>query len=203
MTIEERYEWDFSKSESGNNFHRGVSDTITPVYTSKRGIQIDESHIWQKYERVTNEIDKGQLISRSIVESKDSDYGEWENESITEYLYNEQERPIQIVDSRWNEDAGTYEVVRKKYFYYPFTPVVLGSEAKEISYSLFPNPASDKIYINGPTGFSVAHIFNLQGEIIMSSCEREIDLINIPPGLYLLRILVQGSMSSSHLFVKI
>lgn len=54
--------------------------------------------------------------------------------------------------------------------------------------SFFPNPASDYIHIIGLDSPTTAKIFNLNGQLLLSTQEADINVIPLPAGSYVLQV---------------
>ncbi len=57
-----------------------------------------------------------------------------------------------------------------------------------ITISTYPNPTSDVIRIEGMEDGQIARLFNLNGRLVLSTNECEINLGNLPQGDYLLQV---------------
>ncbi|MGJ8684113.1 MAG: DUF7619 domain-containing protein [Nonlabens sp.] len=62
-------------------------------------------------------------------------------------------------------------------------------EEKLLNVTLFPNPASDKLYIQTENTIDAAIIYNLQGQQLIKTTSKEIDVSSLNTGIYLIKIL--------------
>ncbi len=58
----------------------------------------------------------------------------------------------------------------------------------EQSIRVFPNPAKDKLFIKGLSANAVCSLFNLQGHLLLQTTSAELNVAQLPRGLYLLEI---------------
>ncbi|MDV7697179.1 T9SS type A sorting domain-containing protein [Chryseobacterium soli] len=70
--------------------------------------------------------------------------------------------------------------------------------------SIYPNPATDIIYIKGIKGIEKSEIYNMVGQKVktFSSGEDRIDVSSLSKGNYILQIFVKGEVSHNHKFIK-
>ncbi len=110
---------------------------------------------------------------------------------------------LQIEASIWDFfDAGSLGIV----YFYPYVAncsIIVGSadNNEKIAFSLFPNPASDKlnIEISGSIGEKSLSVYNIQGQLMWQQTARqeklEIDIARLSKGLYLLKLITtEGSV---------
>jgi Secretion system C-terminal sorting domain len=93
-----------------------------------------------------------------------------------------------------NKDGDDLDFGAVPYIVYnPFTTAVDQLELKEIK--VFPNPASDFVYVETEQT-TEAQIYTIQGNLIrhltFDEVLKPIDVSNMPPGIYILRILATG-----------
>lgn len=75
------------------------------------------------------------------------------------------------------------------------------SEVKD-SPIIYPNPASDRVYVSIPDGVLATDIYDLSGKLIMSSSSNAIDISSLQNGVYLLRIYAnRGEVYNSPLII--
>lgn len=67
--------------------------------------------------------------------------------------------------------------------------------------SLYPNPASDVLYVSGLDGNAAMSVYNMQGVKVCGVVGKAVDVSGLAPGSYLLRIKM-GNDLISRLFVK-
>ena len=101
---------------------------------------------------------------------------------------------------------GTWDLEEKHHLYYSEFQSVSGANDKFVEkVKIYPNPATDFIYIDTSLPAAV-EILNMQGsqlmKIIASSAKTKIDLSSIPPGVYLLKMDSEKS-NSSFKFIKL
>jgi hypothetical protein len=70
--------------------------------------------------------------------------------------------------------------------------------------SIFPNPVKDKVKINGLSGKSELLFYNLNGELTkqQSINNEEVNLSDLPSGIYLLTILSDGNILTTQRIIK-
>lgn len=74
-------------------------------------------------------------------------------------------------------------------------------EGREIEFSVFPNPASEKMNIVINENEFTIDVFNMSGQIILSQRNsNELDISNLPNGLYLIRLKLSDSKEISRIF---
>lgn len=75
---------------------------------------------------------------------------------------------------------------------------------KDNNVSIYPNPATDIIYIKGIKGIEKAEIYNMVGQKVktFNSGEDRIDVSSLSKGNYILQIFVKGEVSHNHKFIK-
>ncbi|MGB5980530.1 MAG: choice-of-anchor Q domain-containing protein [Nonlabens sp.] len=67
---------------------------------------------------------------------------------------------------------------------------------------LYPNPASTILNVGGVHAFAKAYLFNLQGQLMMESSQKKIDVQELKAGIYLINILDENGVSTTKKFVK-
>lgn len=91
-----------------------------------------------------------------------------------------------------------------KFFKYSIPTNSIGTIAQGSSFSIYPNPAGDRLYISGPLERgNVITVYNNAGKVVLHSelKDNSIDIKELPAGLYLLRIA--GKSETTNLrFVK-
>ncbi|KFF13478.1 secretion protein [Chryseobacterium soli] len=78
------------------------------------------------------------------------------------------------------------------------------NEKQDNNVSIYPNPATDIIYIKGIKGIEKSEIYNMVGQKVktFSSGEDRIDVSSLSKGNYILQIFVKGEVSHNHKFIK-
>ena len=90
---------------------------------------------------------------------------------------------------------------------------VKGALGIEVEYneifSVYPNPASDRIYIQTPTDIREfeAELFNINGQRILTSNisnanNAELDISDLPKGIYLLRLSWNGNTTNKKIIIN-
>jgi Zn-dependent metalloprotease/PKD repeat protein len=96
-----------------------------------------------------------------------------------------------------SNSAGNNSVTKTSYI-----SVSLGSEAKELTsrlITIYPNPASDKLYVESDKDFSLK-LFSLTGKLLLNvKNQKEIDLTGFQNGMYLLNIETDGKIITDKL----
>lgn len=71
------------------------------------------------------------------------------------------------------------------------------------SFILYPNPAADAVSVSLETELKQIEIYSLQGQKVLTSSQAEINISNLPSGLYLVKVEdVHGSVSTQKLIKK-
>lgn len=79
--------------------------------------------------------------------------------------------------------------VRKIVFVKEATKEITPQNEEEIS--VYPNPTSNILYINGLNKHEKVHLFDTNGKLVKSSRETELDMNDLSNGIYLLQIRTQ------------
>lgn len=102
--------------------------------------------------------------------------------AIAEYSY----------DSIGNPKQFTYSAVP------PVTTVGVGSVDKGTELSVYPQPASDQLFINGlhPAGNQHAQLFSMEGKMVRNEVlnGNSLSVTDLKPGMYILRITMQDGL---------
>lgn len=74
-------------------------------------------------------------------------------------------------------------------------------------FSIYPNPAIDKIFIQNAESGSIVEIISLQGVVLLSQTittnnDRQINISEIQKGIYLVKVTFEGNSSTTKLIVK-
>jgi hypothetical protein len=72
---------------------------------------------------------------------------------------------------------------------------------KNSSVKIYPNPSTEKIYVNYESDFSTINIINLQGKTILKSNTKNIDISGLENGIYIAQIMTENGVLNSK-FVK-
>jgi hypothetical protein len=69
---------------------------------------------------------------------------------------------------------------------------------------IFPNPANNKIFIQGKDNFQSFQIkiLNIMGEVILLSNKKEIDISNLPNGVYFVNYETEQFISSKKIVIQ-
>ena len=203
LNIEEKYVWDFKKSDWDLIYHSGVSEGSSQIKKQMFGVWDPKFNKWSYFNEVVSEFDSQGLIKQTTFFTR-KPYSEWVDISQTRYTFNAEKQPILQTMSNYNNSISAFEVERKKYFYYPLPPVISGNdETFQTSYKAYPNPVSNMLHIEGPDHFQHAEIFNLNGQLLISTGKMEIDMSGLSSGLYLLRISENIGPSKLLVVIKI
>lgn len=79
--------------------------------------------------------------------------------------------------------------VRKIVFVKEATKEITPQNEEEIS--VYPNPTSNILYINGLNKHEKVHLFDTNGKLVKSSRETELDMKDLSNGIYLLQVRTQ------------
>lgn len=73
------------------------------------------------------------------------------------------------------------------------TPTSVNTIHAENSFAVFPNPAMDRVTISSTEPIAQTMFFNLSGQLVLQTAEKEVDVSNLSPGAYIVRaLLVNG-----------
>ena len=70
-------------------------------------------------------------------------------------------------------------------------PPFIGEEGENTWFNVYPNPASERLYIRAGFEFDMLEILNMNGQLVLSTSEipeNGIDISELKPGNYILRI---------------
>lgn len=75
-------------------------------------------------------------------------------------------------------------------------------DLSNIEIKLYPNPSSDKIYIETKANLIDVNIFDMMGKSILSSQSKVVDISNLSLGVYFIEISTEGLQKGVYKFVK-
>ena len=104
---------------------------------------------------------------------------------------------VGVKDNGNNPQTDSTEIV---IMFNPATSQKPFTRYNDLSVKVYPNPAQDKIYIEGE--FENAMLYDIRGSIIKSTSEHEIELSEINNGMYLLKIIAHGKIETKKLLIK-
>lgn len=73
--------------------------------------------------------------------------------------------------------------------------------AASASYSIYPNPTSEFVYLSGINGDSKTTVYDITGKLLLSTGEKKIDLSSYPNGLYIVNIR-SNNTAITHSIIK-
>ncbi|MBK9220504.1 MAG: T9SS type A sorting domain-containing protein [Saprospiraceae bacterium] len=75
---------------------------------------------------------------------------------------------------------------------------------RKIEFTFSPNPTESNISIdfNNSLNFKVAKIYNLYGELLLTTTSRKIDLLDLSTGYYIVQVITDEGMASKLLIKK-
>ncbi|MFT4534128.1 MAG: hypothetical protein ACJA1A_001482 [Saprospiraceae bacterium] len=73
---------------------------------------------------------------------------------------------------------------------------------KEKFFIVSPNPAQETVYISGPQSVVIIHIFDINGNKILTTTSTQIDIRDLETGLYSI-LIDNGRITQSQQFIKI
>jgi hypothetical protein len=152
---------------------------------------------------VISEKNDRQQVIRTSVYTRKYEISDWANHTQTEYFYNADDQPVRVVYSDWDPETQRFEVKKKKIFYYPVITNLESVPEGQNEYTIYPNPVSHTLHIKGPGYLHSATILNLQGKILLTSESRTINVVELSPGMYILRIEDDMGRKANHIFVKL
>lgn len=75
------------------------------------------------------------------------------------------------------------------------------NEIEKLEFSVYPNPASDKIQIISPFDITSVRIINFSGQVVMKENNTELLISSLDSGVYYIEVLING-FAVTHKFIK-
>ncbi len=70
------------------------------------------------------------------------------------------------------------------------------------SLNIYPNPATTTIFLNSPVKIQAVNLYNLQGQMLISSDENQIDVEHLARGIYILKVQTQDGTVHTRKIIK-
>lgn len=104
------------------------------------------------------------------------------------------------------DDANIYDIALTQVQITALYNATLSAEnyaSNNLQFSIFPNPANDVLNIEINGAVKSVEIYSLQGQKVMSSPEKQVNITNISNGVYLVRVEDEnGAISTQKLVIK-
>lgn len=108
---------------------------------------------------------------------------------------------ITVPDAVFAENQGNFPL--SLYLYSKYKPGTLGiADIKETSYSIYPNPTSDLLYIESSKLLKNTRLINSLGQVVLESKEKEINMAELATGVYILKIEFSNGVQTTERIVK-
>ena len=219
--IDRIYEYEYSeniKIKTISNVSNENSDTVMryiTTYNSNGYISnvLEERYkdgFWETDDEAIYEYDNTQRLLSMNYNNYNRETQEFYNNFKLLFEYNDNESIITSNMYYWKDEI--WHNTQKTYYYYTRIPTSIDDVSTNVSkFDIFPNPASDKIYLNytiqnnASTNIS---LYNSLGIKIMDfkpnnlNSNLEIDISNLPSGIYFINLRT-GSETITKQFVKI
>jgi hypothetical protein len=105
----------------------------------------------------------------------------------------------------WNEYEGDESNELgglKSYWYYTKESSLSNNSVELSSFSIYPNPTNDKLFVQGLSSSSRVSIYNVLGKLVLSqTISKEIDVKQLSKGIYILKI-IDGQKETTRKFIK-
>lgn len=76
-------------------------------------------------------------------------------------------------------------------------------EANDVDFSIYPNPTSGTLFVKTELENTEVFLYDAQGKLSVSTRERELDISNLPPGIYLVNLTQNGKIMASEKIMKL
>ncbi|HSO88614.1 MAG TPA: T9SS type A sorting domain-containing protein [Draconibacterium sp.] len=188
-----------------NNYNSNNIATLLSSYSWNESI--NDWVGYSKYEYIYDENDN--LINSSNY-SWDAVRNDWKGKSRRENLYdkaftiddlilpvwistvNIYNKPLQFLDYSWNPNSNNWIEFQLKTMYYSDVVISKVSVPVLSDVKVYPNPATDKIYIDNLDDFKEYSILNSQGMTVKSGILNDysntISIVEFSPGLYFVHL---------------
>ncbi len=79
----------------------------------------------------------------------------------------------------------------------------VGNTNQEINQlSIYPNPSSERIFIDVSTKIARVEMFSMMGQLVYSGNDRTVNIHNFPDGIYTVSVLTKSGATTTKLFIK-
>ncbi|MET3730764.1 T9SS type A sorting domain-containing protein [Moheibacter stercoris] len=78
----------------------------------------------------------------------------------------------------------------------------LESQPTEVSVKIYPNPAQDYLFIQSDEPIQSVKVYDSMGKLMFESSKNQIEISQLPKGIYFLKILTKSQNTSTHRIIK-
>jgi hypothetical protein len=212
--------WDVSSenwkffSKLINNYNSNNIATLLSSYSWN-----ESTNDWVGYSKYEYKYDENGNLINSSNYSWDTVRNDWKGKSKRENLYdnaftidnlilpawpstvNMFNKPIKFVDYSWNPNSNNWIEFQLQTMYYSDVVISKVSDPVLSNVKVFPNPATDKIYIDNLDDFREYSILNIQGMTVKSGILNDysntISILEFTPGLYFVHLKGKNRVHSA------
>lgn len=76
------------------------------------------------------------------------------------------------------------------------------TEVNKVEYSVYPNPTSDVINIETKGNLSSSVLYNMTGQIVLHSNQKQLNISSLPKGTYVLKTIIDGTENTKKIIKK-
>ena len=81
-------------------------------------------------------------------------------------------------------------------------PKLSTSEVNKTNYTIYPNPATDIINIETKGTLSTSVLYNMAGQKVLASDQKQINISSLPKGTYILKTIIDGNENTKKIIKK-
>ena len=74
---------------------------------------------------------------------------------------------------------------------------------EQADYTVYPNPAKDRIFIRNKTPEQKLEVLNIMGSVMLSTYDAQVDLFDFPNGVYIIRVIGEEQLIFQTKFIKV
>ena len=202
-----------------NNYNSNNIATLLSTYAWNESI-----NDWVGYGKYEYNYDDNDNLINSSNYSWDAIRNDWKGNSKRENQYdnaftiddlilpvwlstlNKYNKPVKFVDYTWNTNSNNWIEFQLQTMYYSDVVISKVSDVVLSNVKVFPNPATDKIYIDNLDDFREYSILNMQGMTVKSGIlndySNSISIVEFTPGMYLIHLKGDNRVHSTKILKK-